>query len=426
MSVSMAIVLLVGCAATAWGQTPLAVPTTVTLPASSVPSPAGAGARAHTNLQFLGSGKGFTGTPQYYGPPFGPGYFYETPASLACIYGLEPAVAGCNPYTASLNPNGGSRAIAIVDAYDNPTIVSDMQVFTGQFGVAAVNPSSFQVVYAPYGGATPGSCVGPATQPFSAAGSGWDIEASLDTQWAHAMAPYATLFLVEAQSNYESDLLCAVSIASSIVQSFGGGEVSMSWGGGEDPSELTIDPVFTTPHVVYFAATGDGPGVIYPAASPNVVSVGGTSTSRNPVTGNFRFENVWQDTGGGPSFFEPRPAYQNGIASIVGSQRGTPDVAADANPYTGVWVFNSTYIGFPVWFTVGGTSVATPVWAGITNLAGGFSASSVAELTKLYADPAGDFTDITIGTCGPFMGYVAAAGWDFCSGRGSPHTAVGK
>jgi len=59
-------------------------------------------------------------------------------------------------------------------------------------------------------------------------------------------------------------------------------------------------------------------------------------------------------------------------------------------------------------------------------LAGGFSASSVAELTKLYADPAGDFTDITIGTCGPFMGYVAAAGWDFCSGRGSPHTAVGK
>ncbi len=402
----------------------------VTLPPSSISHPADVGVRSHTSLQILGSGRSIAGRTQFAGPPFGPGLFFETPGSLACLYGFTAPVTGCNPYLALVNPSGGGRALAIVDAFDNPTIAIDMSVFTSQFGVTAAGPSNFQVVFAPPGGDTPGSCTGSATKPPSAAGTGWDIEASLDVQYAHAMAPKAFLYLVEAQSNSNVDLDCAVTVASGLVHAAGGGEISMSWGGGEYPEEVLEDAVFTTPGIVYFSSTGDGPGTIYPSVSPNVVAVGGTSTSRNPNTGNFRFENTWQSGGGGASFFEPRPAYQNSIVSLVGGARGVPDISAIANPDTGVWVFNSTNdpVNCPAgcWYIVGGTSVASPVWAGIVNAAGGFSASSGIELTKIYSDAASLFNDVSVGTCGLFMGNVSAAGWDFCTGRGSPKTYSGK
>jgi subtilase family serine protease len=253
---------------------------------------------------------------------------------------IRPENAACNPYDTSLqNPSGGSNAVAIVDAYDNPTIVADLATFEAQFGIPVAN---LIVVYAPLGGSTPGSCVGDPIQPRSAAGTGWDIEASLDVQWAHAMAPAATIYLVEGQSNSFADLNCAVTVASNLVAAAGGGEVSMSWGSGEFPGEMAIDSVFTTPGVVYFASSGDAPRVSYPSASPNVVSVGGTSTSRNPVTGDFIRETTWQGTGTGPSLFEPSPSYQSGLDM---SFRATPDVSSDANPYTGVWVYNSSFYG---------------------------------------------------------------------------------
>ena len=405
------------CAAPAFAQvavvsfTPTAA--SVTVPASSLAGPNDAGVTAHTYVSFL--------APAYHGPP-AVGLYYETPASLACLYALAPAVPGCNPFAAKINPSGGSRAIGIVDAYDNPNAYGDLSTFNAQFGVEAINPSSFIVVYASKGGAAPGSCTGPATRPPPAAGTGWDLEADLDIEYAHAMAPLANLYLVEAQSNSFSDLLCAVSVAGNLVAAQGGGEISMGWGGAEFPAELLIDPVFTKAKVVYFAAAGDAPGTGYPAVSPNVVAAGGTSTSRNPGTGNFEFENTWQLGGGGLSAYESRPAYQNGIATIVGTQRGVPDISSDGNPYTGVWVFTSTYFSTPAWVPVGGTSAASPVWAGIVNNAGSFAANSAAELTKLYGDSSAALNDITHGTCGPYMGYKATAGWDFCTGRGSPHT----
>jgi len=120
----------------------------------------------------------------------------------------------------------------------------------------------------------------------------------------------------------------------------------------------------------------------------------------------------------------------------VGSQRGTPDVAADANPNSGVWVLDNfpipdfggeTYCGVaPCWLIVGGTSLSSPMWAGIVNAAGRFSGSSREELTRLYQDRNAEFNDITYGTCGPYVGYLAFPGWDFCSGLGSPATYNGK
>jgi subtilase family serine protease len=116
----------------------------------------------------------------------------------------------------------------------------------------------------------------------------------------------------------------------------------------------------------------------------------------------------------------------------VGAYRGVPDVAAVGNPRTGVWVYNSyenTSGGtLYAWNIIGGTSVASPLWAGIVNHAGHFSASTSAEQTLIYtnAKTATDFRDITYGTCGYYEGWSAASGWDPCSGNGAPLGATGK
>ncbi len=428
--------LLAGCATAALAQRPGPGGTTsVTIPASSVAKPADTGVLAHTNVRILTFPGEFNGEPQTAGPPYS-GYFYEDPASLACIYNLVTPVGGCNENVVTQNPLGGSRAIAVVDAYDDPNAFTDLQSFSTQFGVAAINPHSFKVVYAPLGGNTVGSCTGPASEPAVDPTGGWEVEESLDIEYSHSMAPWAKLYLVEAQSESYADLMCAETVASKLVAREGGGEVSNSWGGGEWSGETAYDPVFTTRGVVYFASAGDSPGPIYPSVSPNVVSVGGTTLTTNPYVGNFELENTWQDAGGGPSAYESRPAFQDGIQNIVGSQRATPDVAAVANPNTGVWVLdnfvipdfnNETYCdATPCWLIVGGTSVSSPIWAGIVNAAGRFSKSSDEELTRLYRARSEDFNDISYGTCGPYIGSFAVPGWDFCSGLGSPDTYRGK
>jgi subtilase family serine protease len=394
----------------------------VVIPSSSVAHPGEAGVKARTNIQLFVPAAGFGPKLGTTGPPF-PGFFYQTPASLACIYHFNPPTPvdppGCNPYAALANPTGGSRAIAIVDAFDNPTAYQDLAIFSAQFGVAQPTPATFQVVYAPPGSTSvPGQCIGSATQPPVDPTGGWEIEESLDVQWAHAMAPHAVVYLVEAQSNFDNDLFCAVSLGSSLVAAAGGGQVSMSWGGGEFPQESLFDGLFTTPGVVYFASSGDGPGVIWPSASPNVVAAGGTTISMNPVSGAYISETAWSETGGGRSLFEPPPSYQAGLHATT---RQVPDIASVANPDTGVWVF---YNGF--WYIVGGTSVSAPTWAGIVNAAGSFATSSAAELTKLYTDPSNDFHDITSGVCGPYAGYTAAGGYDLCTGLGSPNNRTGK
>ncbi len=380
----------------------------VLTPESSIEQPEHHGVRAHTNYKMFVPNAGMASAQpsleapaQTGGPPYA-GYFYETPASLGCVYQLVSPVTGCNPNAVSANPTGGAHAIAIVDAYHYPTAASDLSVFSSQFGLPQAN---FQLVFAN------------GRQPR--VNADWNIEEALDIEWAHAMAPSAKIYLVEAASSNFSDLLQAVSAANSLVSSAGGGEVSMSWGGSEFSGETSYDSSFTQSRVVYFASSGDSPGVIWPSTSPNVVSAGGTSLSRNPTTGDFQQEMAWQSGGGGPSVYETRPAYQNAISAIVQKQRGTPDVAADADPSTGVWVY-----AYPYWYIVGGTSVAAPVWAGIVNSAGGFSAMTEAELTTIYANHA--TTDIIAGSCGPNQGYLAGPGWDFCTGLGSPLGERGK
>jgi len=347
-------------------------------------------------------------------PPF-PGVFFETPASLGCVYRLVPnPIPGCNPTATTENPSGGGRVIAVVEAFDNPTAQADLNVFSAQFGLP---PGTVTVVYA--NGSQP---------PIDPTG-GWEVESSTDIQWAHATAPGAQIIVVEAPDALFGDLLTAAFVAGNLVSAAGGGEVSMSWGIGEFPQETLVDPVFTAPHVVYVASTGDVPGVEYPSTSPNVVSAGGTTVSRDANTGNFIFENTWQDTGGGVSSVEPRPKFQDFVRYVVGNWRGTPDVSFDSNPNTGAWVYDTNPVIGVGWYIVGGTSLAAPSWAGIINAAGGFRNSSVDENNDIYRHlffNGDDFHDIVFGNCGFNAGTFAFPGYDLCTGIGSDKGLRGK
>ena len=361
--------------------------------------------RAHTNFHLFHPAGGLpTANAANAAPPIA-GNYNETPASIACLYALVPVVTGCNPQHVFAVPSGGGGVIAIVGANHAPNAMADLNVFSQNFGLPLVNPASFQVIYATSAGTT--------TSTPPSYDSGWEMEISLDVQWAHAMAPSAKIILVEANSANMSDMLAAVSLAGSLVTVGSGGQVSLSWGASEYFGEATNDSTFTGSKVVYFAATGDSPGTSYPAASPNVVAVGGTSISRNRTTGNFVSQSAWS-SGGGPSRYEKRPSYQSSISRTVGSARGIPDVSAVADPNSGVWIYDSAAGG---WIVVGGTSVATPVVAGITNLrGGGFSVSSNAEMTYIYGHQS-DYTDITTGNC---RTHRATTNWDFCTGAGVP------
>jgi kumamolisin len=232
------------------------------------------GKRAHSNVRILvppanplAKVQTSTGTP-----PFA-GYFYETPASLACVYGLvSTTVAGCNPNLTATNVATGSRSIALVDAYDYPGAKSDLVTFSRQFGLPTPSSANFKVVYA----------IG--VKPPSGVHSGWDLEAALDLDMAHGLAPSAKIYLVEAASSSLQDMFQAVRKASSLVAGDSGGEVSMSWGSSEFASEGFYDSAMATARIVYFAAAGDSPGTLYPCTSPKVVCVGGTANSRNAVT----------------------------------------------------------------------------------------------------------------------------------------------
>jgi subtilase family serine protease len=359
----------------------------IVIPDSSVEHPGERGVAAHTNHLI-------SARPQRGG---GGGPSGESPASIASVYNLTGVL-------------GGSGIIAIVDAFDYPTAAHDFDVFSAQFGLPQDGGTNqlFQVVYA--NGTKPsGNC-------------GWNQEAALDIEWAHAMAPNAKIVLVEAASNSFADLFHAIDVASGIA---GVKEVSMSWGGSEFSGETAYDGHFPANGIVYFASSGDTGGkTIYPSVSSLVIAAGGTRINRTK-SGAFTSETGWSGSGGGKSAFEARPAYQDAIQSIVGASRGVPDYSFDADPNTGVSVYDSTFCqGASGWLVFGGTSVSAPSLAGIVNSAGS-NTSSTQELSDLYQGLGNSafFRDILSGAAGSF---TAAAGWDFVTGIGSTNSLAGK
>jgi kumamolisin len=364
----------------------------VLIPASTMELPEDVGLRAHTNHLIR-----FDARPER---PGASGPSGETPVSLRAVYNLPSS--------------GGGGVIAIVDAFDYPTAENDLNVFSSQFGLPActTNNGCFKKVFA--SGTVPRK------------NCGWAQEAALDIEWAHAMAPNAKIVLVEAASNSFANLFEAVDVATAQVQASGlPGQVSMSWGGSEFSTEASNDGHLQHSNVVYFASSGDTGGVnIYPSVSPFVVSAGGTSVNRDR-NGNFTSETGWSGSGGGPSKYESKPTYQTGVTGTDATQRSAPDFSFDADPNTGVSVYDSTSCqGLSGWLVFGGTSVSSPSLAGIVNLAGGAS-TSTAELGTIYANytNTNDFRDIVSGSAGSFS---CKTGYDFVTGVGSDQGTNGK
>ncbi len=313
--------------------------------------------------------------------------------------------------------DGTGQTIAIVDAYNDPTITADLHAFDAAFGLA--NPS-LRVV------SQTGSATLPSVDPSGAGTNNWEGEEALDVEWAHAMAPGASIILVEANDASPGNLFAAINWARAQT---GVSVISMSWGGNETSTQTQYDSTLTTPSghqgVTFVASTGDSSAPAgYPAYSPNVVAVGGTSLAINAV-GSYQSETGWSGSGGGISTVESQPSYQTGVVTQSTTRRTAPDVAFDANPSTGVSVYDSYNNGTSTpWEILGGTSVAAPCWAGIIAVAdqGRVAAgettmdSRTNTLPLLYAAPAADFHDVTTGN----NGYAAGAGYDLVTGRGSP------
>ncbi len=338
----------------------------------------------------------------------------ETPASLACVYGLVAKSSGCNPTTATALPTGGSKLVILVDAFDDPTAQNDLTVFSKQYGLPAITNANFQVVYAS------------GTKPPQDSTGGWEFEASLDIEMAHAMAPGAKVILMEAASNNNSDLDKAVKAAAKLAAAAGGGEVSMSYGGGESSNEESGESTYTGNKVVFLASTGDSPGVEAPSVLSNVIGVGGTNIVRDSKH-NFQSQTAWTNTGGGISQYVPIPDFQAAIAKVkkvVGKFRGVPDISMNGGPSAAVSIYDTTpYNGSLLnWSGAYGTSESSPLLAGVLNAAGKFEASTEAEHTLAYNGytKKAHWTDIVSGTCGNNGGSAAVKNYDLCTGIGVP------
>jgi subtilase family serine protease len=317
-------------------------------------------------------------------------------------------------------PNQGQgQTIALVDAFDQPNIASDLAFYASYFHLT---PCNFQKVKI----GNPGG------------DTNWGLEISLDVEQACALAPKANIILVEANSNQDTDLLAAVQLASSAP--YNATVISMSWGGGEDSSQIGLNSYFCNivngngQPVTFFASSGDGGhGVSWPASSPCVIGVGGTTLTlkqaaplANPLQLNYGTENGWRFSGGGVSSIQSQMSWQNpACAAWSTTNRCVPDIASVAS---NIPVYD-TY-GFGGWVSVQGTSISSPDWAAFLTLVNSMRASqgkgplsqAAYDLYQVYysGNYSTDFHDITTGNngnCGSQC--MSGPGYDLVTGIGT-------
>jgi hypothetical protein len=304
-----------------------------------------------------------------------------SPASITSAYDLG-AITLTARNGSTVKGNGAGETIALIEAYHDPSIASDLHVFDTTYGL----PDPTLTVVDQAGGQT---------------NDDWALEESLDVEWAHAIAPAANILVVEAGSQTVAGLIAAVNTAKSTP---GVVAISMSWGFNEFANESSYNSTFTTPGghtgITFLAASGDSglaAGPEWPSVAPTVVSVGGTTLFLGS-SGAYQSETPWIGSSGGYSRYEGEPSYQR---SVQGSgRRASPDVAFDGDPNTGVSVYETSLeTGLGSWETVGGTSLGTPAWAAIIAivdqgraLAGKGSLDGPTQtLPALYALPSSDF-----------------------------------
>jgi subtilase family serine protease len=326
------------------------------------------------------------------------GPYGYTPTQIRHAYGFD-----------QISGNGSGQTIGIVVAYGSPTIQSDLNTFSAQFGIST---TTLSIAY-------------PQGKPSTTDG-GWALETSLDVEWAHAIAPGARILLVVAPSASFNALLTAVDYATSS----GAKQVSMSWGGSEFNGETYYDSHFNHSGVSYFAASGDnGTGVQWPAVSRYVSGVGGTTLHLDSYGNRTSAETAWSGSGGGVSSYVSEPSFQTPWQSS--GRRTVPDVSYNADPNSGVPVYDSTpESGQTGWFMVGGTSAGTPQWAALFALVNSARTSTIAASNNaIYAcgtpsQYTSYFTDITSGCDGTAsVTTCAKTGLDDVTGIGAPKSA---
>jgi subtilase family serine protease len=343
--------------------------------------PGGGGFRCYAKVLINPDGTvKIAATPQGYGP-----------SDLRSAYGLPTS-------------GGNGRTIAIVDANDDPTAEADLGVYRSTYGLPACT--------------TANGCFKKVNQSgvqgsYPAADSGWAQEISLDLDMASAICPNCHILLVEASSSSLTNLGTAVNTAARL----GANTISNSYGGSESSSETSWDlSYYNHPGIVVTASSGDsGYGVEYPAASQYVTAVGGTSLTRASNSRGWS-ETAWPGAGSGCSAFEPKPSWQTGSGC---SNRTVADVSADADPNTGVAVYDTYRTGG--WLVFGGTSVASPIVASVYALAG--NEASVSYGSFPYG-PTGSLFDVTSGSngsCGGSYLCTAGPGYDGPTGLGTPN-----
>jgi subtilase family serine protease len=357
-----------------------------------------------------------------------------TPAQMRTAYGVN-----------QVSGEGQGETIAIVDAYNDPNIGSDVNKFSTDFGLPkmdGLNGDPTLSILTPTGQSTP--------TPANGENVGWSMEISLDVEWAHSIAPYANIDLIECQNDYFDSLLGAEvdgqPYSSGVVfaaEQPGVVVVSDSWAEQEFTSEAKYDPELTSEYshnanVAYTFSTGDEGAIVpgqYPAMSPDVVAVGGTSLETISLRGTYGSESGWSGSGGGVSLYEPEPAYQSDAdlsytSNITGLvARTIPDVSMDANPDTGVYVYDTYEPGGGGMYTdIGGTSLSSPMTAGVIALGdqaraanGASPLNSVSINDAFYgaydsSSYTTDFHEVTTGN----NGYPAGAGYNMVTGIGTP------
>ena len=368
-----------------------------------------------------------------------------TPQQIHRAYRISPL------YAAGLTGRGHS--IVIVDAFQSSTLRHDLTVFDRVFGLS----DPMLHIFAPDGLA-----------PFNPRDSvqvGWAAEITLDVEWAHAIAPGATINLVLANplrtphANTLSDfLLNMLRVTAFAVNNDLGDVISQSFGGNEAcvssqvlQLQHKIFEIATGKHITLLAASGDRgaaqvnctftslvKGVSTPASDPLVTAVGGTTLSASATTGTYMGETAWVGSGGGLSTVFARPLFQQGIMSIVGNHRGLPDIAYNGDPRSGVLViWSSSGQGKDLAFAFGGTSIGSPQWAGITVLLNqaidkriGFLngalyrlAMSKGAVSALHDIVSGEntFMGKVNGALVTVTGFTAQRGWDSVTGWGTPN-----
>jgi subtilase family serine protease len=358
-------------------------------------------------------------------------------------------------------PTGVGQTIMIVVPYGSPTIAADLATFDAAFNVAP--PQSFSIVNGPgAGGVGTGDLVG------------WGVETAASVEYAHAMAPGASIVLVVSPTD---DLVDVVATEAQLLPLYPGAIVSQSFG-TDETTDPTVQDSFKQLHDIFVAATGLGgtilasagdfgsadcpdplfgcgtqPVASYPASDPLVTGVGGTEGSPYPggLLGRHGYggEQVWNEsdpfgraTGGAPSVLFGTPSYQQGIPGNTGA-RTVPDVSYNAAINGGIRIYDSDPVvgGF---VTFAGTSGGVPQWAAITAIANEARAASrqgslgvlntalyaIAQNRRSYRE---DFHDITVGTnaittlapSAPFTfpGFSAGPGYDLATGLGTPDVA---